>query len=124
GAIAIADLDGDGDQDIFVNAGGMFRGDRFGDVLFSNPGTNGHWLDVHLVGRRANRSAIGARLRAEVGAGDNRRSIYRFVGSGGSFGAHPLRQWFGLGPAPRVGRVGLTRPGTAHVQVVRTIAAG
>jgi FG-GAP-like repeat/ASPIC and UnbV len=123
GGIAIADLDGDGDQDVFVNAGGMFRGDRFGDVMFANPGSGAHWLDVRLVGRRANRSAIGARLRAEVIDGGRARSIYRVVGSGGSFGANPLRQWFGLGKAKQVGRLEITWPGSGRVQVVRNLRA-
>jgi hypothetical protein len=123
GAIAIADLDGDGDQDIFLNTGGMFRGDRFGDVLFANPGSGGHWLDVRLVGTRANRSAVGARLRADVNENGRSRSIHRVVGSGGSFGANPLRQWIGLGQATRVEALAITWPGSGHVQVLRNLAA-
>lgn len=123
GGIAIADLDGDGDQDIFVNVGGMFGGDRFGDVLFANPGSGAHWLDVRLVGTRANRSAIGARLRADVSDGGGARSIHRIVGSGGSFGANPLRQWIGLGAAQRVDRLEITWPGSGRVQAVRNLRA-
>jgi hypothetical protein len=123
GAIAIADLDGDGDQDIVVNAGGMFRGDRFGDVLFANPGSGAHWLEVHLVGTRANRSAIGARLRVDVTENGGSRSIHRVVGSGGSFGANPLRVWLGLGPATRVDVLQITWPRSGHVQMVRNVAA-
>jgi hypothetical protein len=123
GAIAIADLDGDGDQDIFVNAGGMFRGDRFGDVLFANPGSGAHWLEVGLVGTRSNRSAIGARLRADITEAGRSRSIYRTVGSGGSFGANPLRQWIGLGQATRVDALEITWPGGSHRQVLPDVAA-
>ncbi len=123
GAIAIADLDGDGDQDIFINAGGMFRGDRFGDVLFANPGGGGHRLDVHLVGTRANRSAIGAHIRADINEAGQRRSIHRTVGSGGSFGANPLRQSIGLGSATRVDVLEITWPGSHHVQVLRNVPA-
>ena len=123
GGIAIADLDRDGDQDIFVNTGGMYRGDVFGDVLFANPGNGAHWLDVHLVGTRSNRSAIGARLRAEVRDGGRTRSIFRVVGEGGSFGANPLRQWIGLGAATRVDVLEITWPAGRHVQVLRNVAA-
>ena len=122
GGIAIADLDRDGDQDIFVNTGGMYRGDAFPDALFANPGSGAHWLDVHLVGTRSNRSAIGARLRAEVRDGERPRSIFRVVGEGGSFGANPLRQWIGLGQATRVDVLEVTWPGGGPAQVLRDVA--
>ncbi len=122
GGIAIADLDRDGDQDIFVNTGGMYRGDAFRDALFANPGSGAHWLDVHLVGTRSNRSAIGARLRAEVRDGERPRSIFRVVGEGGSFGANPLRQWIGLGQATRVDVLEVTWPGGGPAQVLRDVA--
>jgi len=118
GAIAVADLDADGDQDIFMNAGGMFRGDTFGDVLFANPGNGAHWLEIRLVGKRANRSAIGARLRVDLRDDGRRRSIHRVVGGGGSYGANPLRQWIGLGGATRVEKLEIRWPGSGTVQVL------
>ncbi len=122
GAIAVADLDRDGDQDIFMNAGGMFIGDAFGDVLFANPGSGAHWLEVRLVGRRANRSALGARLRVDVRDGTASRSVHRVVGAGGSFGANPLRQWIGLGTATRVDTIEIVWPGSGRRQVLRDVA--
>jgi hypothetical protein len=77
-------------------------GDRFHIVLYHNPGADGHWINVRLVGRRSNRSAIGARIHVVVGQGDARRDIYRWVNSGGSFGANPLRQHIGLGNASQI----------------------
>jgi hypothetical protein len=124
GGIAIADLDADGDQDIFMNAGGMFHGDRFGDVLFQNPGSDAHWIELRLVGRRANRSAIGARLRLDVTASGRSRSIHRTIGSGGSFGANPLRQWVGLGRAGKVDVLAISWPGRARPQVIHNVPAG
>ena len=124
GGIAIADLDGDGDQDIFVNTGGMYRGDAFGDVLFANPGNGAHWLDVHLVGTReptAPPSAPACAPRSATAAAA--RSIYRVVGEGGSFGANPLRQWIGLGQATRVDVLEITWPGGGPAQVLRDVAA-
>lgn len=123
GGIALADLDRAGDQDIFVNLGGMYRGDTFGNALFANPGFGAHWLDVQLVGRGANRSAIGARIRAEIADGDQRRSVYRFVGTGSSYGANPLRQWIGLGAARKVERLEITWPDRGRTQVLHNVAA-
>jgi hypothetical protein len=100
--VAFADLDNDGDQDIFEQMGGALAGDRFHNVLYHNPGADGHWINVRLVGRRSNRSAIGARIHVVVGQGDARRDIYRWVNSGGSFGANPLRQHIGLGNASQI----------------------
>ena len=107
-AIAFADLDNDGDQDVFEQMGGAFPGDRFGNALYENPGFGNRWITVELRGVRSNRSAIGARIRAVVVDEDGgaRRSVYRHVNSGGSFGGNPLRQTLGLGQgvAPRAAR--------------------
>ena len=97
--IAFADLDNDGDQDVFEQMGGFLPGDKYFNVAFENPGFGNHWIGVELVGVRSNRSAIGARIRAEVVENGRRRSIYKHVNSGGSFGANPLRQTIGLGEA-------------------------
>jgi hypothetical protein len=61
--VAFADLDNDGDEDVFASLGGAFLGDKYRDVLFENPGHPGRWLSVRLVGMNTNRAAIGARLR-------------------------------------------------------------
>jgi hypothetical protein len=55
------------------------------------------------VGVKSNRSAIGARIKVTVeNQGQGTRSIYRTVGSGGSFGASPLQQHIGLGKSARI----------------------
>ena len=64
--VSFADLDNDGDQDVFEQMGGAYPGDGFADVLFENPGFGNHWIAVKLVGARSNRSAIGARIRVEI----------------------------------------------------------
>ena len=50
------------------------------------------WLKVRVIGTRSNRSGIGARIHLRLRDGDSERSVYRFVSSGGSFGANPLMQ--------------------------------
>ena len=101
-AVVFADLDNDGDQDIFEQMGGAFPGDGYSNVLYENPGFKNHFLTIKLVGLDSNRSAIGARIHAEVVENGERRSIYKHVNSGGSFGANPLRQTIGLGKAEKI----------------------
>jgi hypothetical protein len=101
--VAFADLDNDGDEDIFIETGGAAIGDRHAAMLFENPGHGNDWIGVRLVGVKSNRPGIGARIKLTVeNKGGGRRFIYRTVGSGGSFGASPLQQHIGLGKAARI----------------------
>jgi hypothetical protein len=103
-AIAFADLDNDGDEDIVLNAGGAVPGDNYDEALFQNPGSGNNWIAIRLVGVKSNRAAIGARIRLTLsGAPESSPLRYREVTSGGSFGASSLAQHIGLGKASRVG---------------------
>jgi hypothetical protein len=104
-AVAFADYDHDGDQDVFEQMGGAFPGDRAANVLYRNPGFGSRWLAVELRGVRSNRSAIGARIRVDFLEAGRQRTVFRHVSSGGSFGANPLRQHLGLGRASRIERL-------------------
>jgi hypothetical protein len=75
--------------------------------LFENPGKHGNdWITLRLVGVKSNRGAIGARIAVTVvNEGGERRSIWRTVGSGGSFGASPLQQHVGLGKAAKIEKI-------------------
>ena len=102
-AVAFADLDNDGDEDIVAEIGGATLGDKHTMRVFENPGNHNDWISLKLVGVKTNRAAIGARIKVTVeNRGSRTRSIYRTVGSGGSFGASPLEQHIGLGPDARM----------------------
>ena len=115
-AIAFADIDRDGDVDVFEQMGGAYIGDRYRDLLFENPGFGNRWIRVSCRGTRSNRSAIGTRIRVEVETDGVRSSIYRSVSSGGSFGASPLPQLIGLGKCQRVVFVEIRWPASGTIQ--------
>ncbi|HXB71377.1 MAG TPA: FG-GAP-like repeat-containing protein, partial [Candidatus Acidoferrales bacterium] len=101
--VAFADLDRDGDEDLFVVMGGAAQGDQQTARLFENPGNGNDWINIRLLGVKSNRAAIGARVKVTVrNEGGAPRSIYRTVASGGSFGASPLEQHIGLGKSARI----------------------
>jgi tetratricopeptide (TPR) repeat protein len=122
-AVVFADLDHDGDQDVFEQMGGAYPVDLATNVLFENPGFKNHWIAIAVVGSKSNRSGIGARIRAEIVDGGTRRSVFRHVNSGGSFGANPLRQTLGLGTATKIDRLEIFWPLTGETQTFSDVAA-
>lgn len=96
------------DQDFILRA--LLIGQQ--SFVFENPGNGSDWISLRLVGVKANRAAMGARIKVSVkdegdapgvvNHGNEARSIYRTVGSGGSFGASPLQQHIGLGKSEEI----------------------
>jgi hypothetical protein len=121
-AVAFADLDDDGYQDIYIVMGGAYYGDRARNALFLNPGNTNHWLKLKLVGVKANRPAIGARIQVTVTTPSGRRDLFRTVSSGGSFGSNPLRQEIGLADATAITAVNIRWPGSETRQTVTGLA--
>lgn len=119
--VAFADLNNDGDQDVVSVMGGAFGGDVFSRVLFENPGFNQHWLRLKLIGRRSNRSAIGAKVCVEIEEDGTTRAIYKWVNSGGSFGANPLRREIGLGRAAKIKRLTIDWPAKNSTTVLHDV---
>jgi hypothetical protein len=115
-AVAFADIDNDGDQDIYEVIGGAVEADRFRNVLFENSTTNGnHWLRIKLEGVTSNRAAIGARVRIKVKMPDgSSRDLYHTVSTGGSFGSQPLRVEAGLGKAIAIEEIEIQWPNAKH----------
>ncbi len=95
--IAFADLDNDGDCDIYAVMGGAFEGDVFPNALFENPGNDNHWIKLKLEGVTSNKAAIGARIKLSLANHEQeKKQIYHRVGSGSSFGANPLLAHIGV----------------------------
>lgn len=96
--IGFADLDQDGDQDIYAVMGGAYDGDVFTNVLYENPMSKYNWVVFELIGVTTNRSAIGSLLELGVSG----RKIFRSIGTGGSFGANSLQAEIGLGSSKKI----------------------
>ncbi len=114
--VAFADLDNDGDQDVYHDLGGFNPGDGFANALFENPGHGNHFLELELEGTVSNRPAIGARVRVIVETPDGEREIHRAVGSVSSFGSGQRRQEIGLGDARRIAALEIRWPRTGELQ--------
>jgi hypothetical protein len=120
--VAFADLDNDGHLDILTAIGGAVPGDSHTFRLFKNPGNGNDWIALRLVGVKANRCAIGARIKVTVrNEGKGTRAIYSTVGSQSSFGGSPLRQHIGLGKSAQIQQIEIRWPGNPAPQIFSTV---
>jgi hypothetical protein len=121
--VAFADVNNDGNQDIFVETGGAQPGDAYFSSLYINPGQDegNSWIGVQLEGVQSNRSAIGARIAASIREGGVKRTVYMDVNCGGSFGGNPLRKQLGLGKAGVIDELRISWPTSGIVQVFRNV---
>ena len=121
-AIAFADLDNDGDQDIYIEMGGAYKGDAFHNSLYLNPGQNekNHWITLDLV-RKDHMNVIGTTVRVSFQENGIKRTVYREVNSGGSFGASPLRREIGIGEATRIDEIEVFWHPGRESQILRDI---
>jgi hypothetical protein len=94
-AAAWADIDDDGDLDVYIAEWDVCLASQ----LVRNDNSNGnHWLKVHLEGVASNRSAIGARVEIFAEEGPQMRDV-----QGGGYRSQGSRTLhFGLGPAANV----------------------
>jgi hypothetical protein len=118
--VVFADVDDDGDQDIFHQLGGFYPGDAFRNALFLNPGHGNHFLVIELSGTKTNRQGIGARIAVHLETPGARRTLHRAVGSVSSFGQVPRRQEIGLGNATSIASIEVDWP----VSKLRTTVTG
>ncbi len=115
--VSMADLDNDGDIDIHIDMGGAYLGDGYQNSLYLNPGQNdNNWINLSLKGVKANAAAIGAKIKVSFTENNVKRSVYRVVNSGSSFGANPLMQHIGIGKAGKIDKVEIIWPIKGSVQ--------
>ena len=111
---AFGDLDNDGDIDIVVtNNGGPIN------FLRNETGNQNNWLLLRLVGRRSNRDALGARVRARTGGVDIHRQVQR---TASYLSSHDPRVHLGLGKSSTVDLVEILWP-SGNQQVLHQIPA-
>lgn len=116
-SVAFADLNNDGNEDIYIKMGGAFVGDAYENSLYLNPGqNNNHWINIKLEGTVSNRVAMGTKIKVTFKEDGIERSVYRDVNSGGSFGSNPLTQHIGIGSADSIEKIEITWPKTGKVQ--------
>ena len=106
---AYADIDADGDLDVVLTDNGG------SPLLVRNDQALGHhWLRVRLVGRSANRDAIGARVELESAGTTQRRLV---MPTRSYLSQVELPVTFGLGRADRVDALRVFWPGGAVQEV-------
>jgi hypothetical protein len=123
--VSFADINNDGNQDIFLETGGAYPGDTYYNSLYVNPGQeNNNWISILLEGVKSNRSAIGAHIIINFTEAGIKRTVYRDVNSGGSFGASPLRKEIGIGKATIIDELIIKWPTSGTVQIFKNIKPG
>ncbi|MGH9331978.1 MAG: CRTAC1 family protein, partial [Vicinamibacterales bacterium] len=112
---AFGDVDNDGDVDVLV----MNMNEPPSLLINAYSGSN-HWLMLHLVGTRSNRSAIGATIIVRAGG----RAQARAVLSQSSYYSHDdLRVHVGLGAAVAADEVEVRWP-SGGTQLLKNVRGG
>ena len=115
-AIAFADVDNDGDQDVYANLGGAYSGDYYPNSFLLNPGNENNWITLRLEGTTSNKSAIGARVRLTLmDENGEKQVLYHTCGPGGSFGCNSLQMEIGLRKSTQVEKVEVNWPNGENV---------
>jgi tetratricopeptide (TPR) repeat protein len=121
--IAFADLENNGNEDIVVEMGGAVPSDAHAIRVFRNPGHDNRWISIKLTGVKTNRAAIGARVTVTTqDRTGEAHSFYRTVDSRGSWGASPLEQHIGLGPASEITNIEIWWPTSNTRQEFKNVA--
>lgn len=121
--IGFGDVDNDGDQDVYEDMGGGYEGDAFQGAFYENPGhPENNWVTLKLIGTKANKGAIGSKVKITAQNADNStRDIYLVVGDGGSFGVNSLQLEAGLGKATAIKQIEVVWAGSNTKQVFENV---
>jgi hypothetical protein len=92
--LALGDFNNDGKVDVLIS-----NNDGAPVLLRNYAGKDNHWLGVHLVGRKCNPDAVGARVTYQ--AGDLKRTRTK-VGGGSFLSSHDPRIVLGIGQRAKV----------------------
>lgn len=109
-AVSFADLDNDGDQDVYAVIGGAYEGDVFFNAFFENPIEDNNWIKIKLEGEKSNKAGFGTKIKVSIEEQGKLREVYRTVSSGSSFGENPLVQEIGIGKADLVKSIDIYWP--------------
>jgi hypothetical protein len=120
-AIAFADFRGNGENDVFIELGGAYPGDAFTNGYFLNPGFGNRSIQIKLRGDKSNRDGIGAKIQVDFISAGNEQTVYRWLNSGGSFGANPLIAHIGVGKAEVIRQIKVTWPATGQDTILKDV---
>jgi hypothetical protein len=118
--VAWADFDRDGDLDLAVaNA----ANDNENNTFYINNGNGNNWVNLKLVGRASNTSAIGAKVRLKAAVGGSPVWQMREVsGQTGYCSQNDLNVHFGVGDAVEIDSLRIEWP-SGIVQVLESVPA-
>ena len=114
--LAIGDFDNDGAIDVLVAV------NNDAPLLLKNRAASGnHWLGVHLVGKKANSDAVGARVTWTV---EGQKRTRTKIGGGSYLAAHDPRVVLGLGSVTTVEKLEIRwPPPSTRVDTFTNVAA-
>jgi hypothetical protein len=122
-AIAFADFDMDGDEDVYADFGGFYSGDVFENALYENPGHGNHWIYLRLKGTKSNSYGVGAMVKLTYAdSGIIRNGFYR-LSKGASFGGNPLMIQAGVGKCTTIQSVEIIWPSLNEKQLFMNVSA-